>query len=74
VSNRTLFEMSHDFDMKRPGLVEALELYRSSASREHAKALERFGIRVVAMRHHTGKFVVEGTPDGFPVHYTGLST
>lgn len=26
-----------------------------------------YGVRVIGMRHHSGKFILDGHPDGFPV-------
>lgn len=70
MSLRTLLEFNHDYAaLGRDGLQEALQLYLNSASREHAEALEVYGIRVIGMRHHSGNFIVEGTPDGFPVRH-----
>lgn len=70
MSNRSLIEINHDFGVRdKPELLAALQRYLSSANREHAEALERFGIRVIGMRHHTGNYIMDGTPDGFPAHH-----
>jgi hypothetical protein len=70
MSMRTLFEINHDYAVcDQSDLLEALNRYLRSASREHAEDLERFGIRVIGMRHHSTNFVLDGEPDGFPVSY-----
>jgi hypothetical protein len=70
VSNRSLIEFNHDFASGfDAGFVEALRRYLKSASRESAEALERYGAKVVGIRHHSMNFVMDGTPDGFPVTY-----
>jgi hypothetical protein len=51
--------------------VAALQRYLRSASREHAEELRAWGVSVVGMRHHSGNFIVDGTPDGFPVQHLG---
>lgn len=70
MSNRTLIEINHDYEGRMgDGFIEALGRYLRSASRESAEALERYGARVIGMRHHSGKFILDGTPDGFPPQY-----
>jgi hypothetical protein len=71
VSNRTLIEINHDFchALDHPKFLRDLRRYLNSASRETADALERYGVRVIGMRHHSGNFVLDGEPDGFPVQY-----
>jgi hypothetical protein len=70
MSNRTLIEINHDFASDlTPGFVAELQFYLRSASREAAEALERYGVKVIGMRHHSGNFILDGTPDGFPVQY-----
>lgn len=73
MSNRTLIEINHDFGFKiedAPArFVEALGAYLASASRENAQELERYGVRVIGMRHHSENFILDGTPDGFPVTF-----
>ena len=70
MSIRTLIEINHDYTARdSDGLLAALQLYLNSASREHAEALERYGIRVIGMRHHADNFILRGTPDGFPPQY-----
>lgn len=71
MSNRTLIEINHDFcrEMTGDAFVLALERYVRSACRETAKDLEHFGVRVIAMRHHSGKFLIEGRHDGFPAEH-----
>ena len=70
MSLRTLFEINHDYAVRdQSDLLEALQRYLNSADREAAEDLERFGIRVIGMRHHSTNFVLDGEPDGFPVSY-----
>lgn len=73
MSNRSLIEINHDCtgDIGRHAdrVVALLTRYLSSASKDHAQALEFYGIRVIGMRHHSGNFIVEGEPDGFPVQH-----
>lgn len=72
MSLRTLIEINHDFaDHQRhgDGFAQVLHRYLCSANREMAEALERYGIRVLGMRHHSGNFILDGTPDGFPVKH-----
>lgn len=70
MSNRSLIEFNHDFagDLSVE-FVAALRRYLNSASRESAEGLERYGVRVVGMRHHSSSYVMDGTPDGFPPQY-----
>lgn len=69
MSARTLIEINHDFGqgMRTEAFIQALARFVSSADSESADALELFGVRVIAMRHHSDKFIVAGHPDGFPV-------
>lgn len=69
MSNRSLIEINHDFcsDLGDPMFVRALQRYLRSASRENADGLRPWGARVVGMRHHSTNFIIDGTPDGFPV-------
>lgn len=67
MSNRSLIEINHDYSQESPAFVDALARYVRCADRETAKDLERFGIRVIGMRHHSGNFILDGHPDGFPV-------
>lgn len=73
MSNRSLIEINHDFthdiEKHRDAFLRVLGTYLRSADRETAEALEMFGVRVVGMRHHSGNFVLDGVPDGFPVTY-----
>lgn len=75
MSNRSLIEINHDVDMtSMPDFLKALAQYRCSACQETRKDLERFGVRVISMRHHADKFYVKTGTDGFPVkEYTDLS-
>lgn len=70
MSMRTLIELNHDYDwFDNLEAVAWLRRYRASGSREDAEALERFGIKVIGMRHHADKFIIDGRADGFPPHY-----
>ncbi len=70
MSIRTLIEINRDYSVRdQADLLPALQRYLNSASRETAEDLERFGIRVIGMRHHLSNFVIDGEPDGFPVSY-----
>jgi hypothetical protein len=70
MSNRTLIEINHDYaGHLGDGFKVALLRYLRSASAETAKDLEQFGVRVIGMRHHSGNFILDGTPEGFPVLY-----
>lgn len=70
MSNRTLIEFNHDLAREiTPEFADALRQYLNSASLESAARLEMFGAKVVGMRHHSGNFILDGEPDGFPVSY-----
>ena len=70
MSNRTLIEINHDFSHRLDvEFLATIDRYLASGSRDDAEALERYGVRVIGMRHHSGRFVLDGTPDGFPVMY-----
>jgi hypothetical protein len=70
MSNRSLLEFNHDCtgDLDA-SFVLALVRYLRSADRQTAQELERWGVHVVGMRHHSEKFVIDGRADGFPPHY-----
>jgi hypothetical protein len=75
MSNRTLIEINHDLPFGDTGLLVALERYRCSASREAADHLfTHYGVKVIGMRHHSGNFILDGEPDGFPVSYLTPAT
>src|SRR6185503_9308674 len=71
MSYRTLIEINHDFGPQEDSIefLTVLARYLRSANRDNAEALERFGVRVLGMRHHSGNFILDGEPDGFPVQY-----
>ncbi len=70
MSLRTLLEINHDAAITDDlTLLTALQRYVSSANPRTAADLERFGIKVVGMRHHSSAFVVPDGTDGFPVAY-----
>lgn len=60
MSNRTLIEINHDYarELRTPAFLDALALYVKSASPETRERLERFGVRVFGMRHHSDGFTV----------------
>lgn len=64
MSNRSLFEINHDFAavIETGGhgvdFREALVRYLRSANEPQAEDLKRFGIRVFGMRHHTDGFEI----------------
>lgn len=67
MSIRTLIEINHDFAGRQAGLADALHRYLCSGSEQHAKALEAFGLKVLGLRHHSGRFYADREPDGFPL-------
>jgi hypothetical protein len=68
MSNRSLIEINHDFAGELGDeFLLALRYYLSSGSREDAAELRRHGVHVISMRHHSGRYYVEPTTDGFPV-------
>ena len=68
MSIRSLIEINHDFTHRLDeSFIDALERYLNSASAESADDLERYGVRVISLRHHTGRYYLKGEPDGFPV-------
>lgn len=70
MSKRSLIEFNHDVPLGDTGLLVALERYRCSGSREAADhLLANYGVRVIGMRHHSGTYIMDGTPDGFPPQY-----
>lgn len=60
MSNRTIIEINHDCYSKinSVGFLDAIASYINSGSREDADDLERFGVRVFGMRHHSDPFSV----------------
>lgn len=70
MSIRTLIEINHDYGVRdQDALLPALQRYLNSGSREAAQELEHFGLRVIGLRHHSSPYILDGTPDGFPVQY-----
>lgn len=71
MSKRSLIEINHDFwpEANSAGLLDALTCYLRNATSENAADLERFGLRVIGMRHHSEKFIIDGRADGFPPRY-----
>lgn len=71
MSMRTLIELNHDYSDKLCSheLQAFLRYYLASGSKRDAEALERFGAKVVAMRHHSDNWIVDGNADGFPPRY-----
>lgn len=70
MSNRSLIEINHDFagDLGADFML-ALGRYLRSADSRNATELERWGVTVVGMRHHSEKFVIDGRAEGFPPRY-----
>jgi hypothetical protein len=66
-----LIELNHDQFrlLESPGFAAAVGRYLRSGSREDAEKLERFGCRVVGMRHHADKFIIDADAEGFPPQY-----
>lgn len=70
MSNRSLIEINHDFTHDLgPEFLEALGRYLRSADDKNAEALERWGVRVVGLRHHSEKFYIDSRAEGFPPFY-----
>lgn len=70
MSNRTLIEINHDrLPEMGDDFLQALQRYVRSANWETAADLDRYGVHVIGMRHHSGNFIIDGTPDGFPVQH-----
>lgn len=64
MSNRTLIEINHDYageiDAASTGEFEnAVLAYLRMGSKEAARRLERYGIRVFGMRHHSDGFEIK---------------
>lgn len=76
MSIRSLIEINHDRCgtmslADREAFLEALDAYVASGSQRTAEPLERFGLRVVGMRHHSNNYVIDGKAEGFPAQYLG---
>ena len=70
MSIRTLVELNHDYDwFDTPEALAWLSRYRASGAKEDADALARFGVKVIGIRHHADKFIIDGKADGFPPQY-----
>jgi len=70
VSFRSLIEINHDYVVRsQTDLLEALQRYLASGSREDAQELEFYGVKVIGMRHHSSRYIIESDADGFPPHY-----
>ena len=63
MSNRSLIEINHDFShaIERDpySFASAMCRYLGSASHENAKELQRYGVRVFGMRHHSDGFNIK---------------
>lgn len=57
MSNRTLIEFNHDYAGQimadEEGFMLALGRYLNSADKIGEQGLERYGVRVIGMRHHS---------------------
>lgn len=71
MSNRSLIEINHDFGPLDGDLhfVAALAHYLRCADNRTAERLERWGVKVISMRHHSEKFIIDGEAEGFPPQY-----
>ena len=71
MSNRTLIELNHDYqhELGSAEFAQLLRNYLGSGHKDDAVALERFGARVVGIRHHADKFIIDANADGFPPLY-----
>jgi len=62
MSNRSLFEFNHDYshriETSPEEFVAALQAYLRAGDRDTAEVLERFGVRLFGMRHHSEVFDV----------------
>ena len=71
MSNRTLIEINHDFWMQAclPSFVDDLIRYLGAGDSKTAERLEQYGIKVIAMRHHSEDFrIPDGTPGFLETH------
>lgn len=63
MSNRTLVEINHDLTHRMKddpvGFVADLRAYLGAASPRTARALERYGIRVIGMKHHSDPHTIK---------------
>lgn len=63
MSNRSLIEINHDFshliEHDSEAFLLALGRYLRSGSTRNAVELERWGVRVFGMRHHTEGFDIK---------------
>jgi hypothetical protein len=61
MSNRTLIEINHDFapSLRLPLFLEALANYVRSADSRSREELEKYGVRVFGMRHHSEGFSIQ---------------
>lgn len=66
MSNRTLIEINHDMvhDLDRQFLV-SLRGFLTGGSSRCAEDLERYGVKIIATRHHSEAFRVPENTDGF---------
>lgn len=74
MSNRTLIEINHDYcyQIEQGGalFLSLLRQYLRSGDKQRMNEhLERFGVRVITMRHHSEPFYIEEGTDGFPANY-----
>ena len=71
MSMRTLIELNHDYAdcLSDQEWLVFLARYLASGDSQRAKQLERFGCKVIGMRHHSDKFVIDDGADGFPPFY-----
>lgn len=69
MSIRSLFEINHDFgryiEDEKGAFARLLDTYIRSGSRESAEPLERYGLRLISQRHHSGEYRDLKKHDGF---------
>jgi hypothetical protein len=62
-------EINHDQHPITTEFLAHLNQYLRSGAKQDAGRLERFGVRVISMRHHADKFIIDADADGFPPTY-----
>lgn len=67
MSIRTLIEINHDntHDLDDRLLVVLGSYLRSGAKKRHEYDLERYGTRVISIRHHSTIYHIPADTDGF---------
>lgn len=69
MSNRTIFEFNHDLAHRIAAeprvFAELMDRYTRSGAREDAEDLERFGVRLLTIRHHSTPFTLTVSGETF---------